>query len=167
MDVTSDVIGFLSATVPDASFEPVQLGKPWGVFVLHKGPRLEFLGLWRMLASRGGEYFAVVGAMRRGDRYAMVSIGSAQFVPILSERETAPRINEALHRGRAGLLQIAGEGGPRLLAYEADTSADALEAEIRVQPLSVWDGLFQGIDAGWNGAAEASIWDVDKLLPSE
>jgi hypothetical protein len=166
-DVTAEVIQVISATAPDAAAESIQLGRPWGVFMLHKGPRLEFLGRWQMLASLGGDYFAIVSATRNGDKYSMVSIGSAEAVPILVEREKIPRVSQALDQGRAALLQIVGQGGVRLLAYEGDMFADALETEIRVQPLAAWDPLFQVVDAGMDGIPEASIEDTDKLLPPE
>lgn len=164
--VTTQVIQFFHATQPDLAADTIQLGRPWGEFDLHKGPRLVFRGSWSMLASISGNYFAIVNASRDGDSYKMISIGSAQFVPTMVALETRPGVSAALDRGRAAFLRCVGEGGDSLLAYEAEAVADAGQSEIRVQPLGM-DTRFQGIDASAPGVAEMSLDELDPLLPAE
>jgi hypothetical protein len=167
--VGPQVMEFIRSTQPGAAAETVQLGRPWGEFDLHKGPRLAFRGSWRMLAAIGGDYFAVVSAARDGEGYRMIAIGSADFVPTMVEREKLPAVSSALDRGRAGLLRCFGQDGDSLLAYEAEAVADAGagQAGIRVQPLSRWDSRFQGIDGGAGAVAEMGLDELDHLLPAE
>jgi hypothetical protein len=164
--VTPQVIEIIRATQPSADADTIQLARPWGEFELHKGPRLIFLGYWRMLATIGGDYFAVVDVVRDGDSYRMKSIGSAQFVPTMVEREKIPAVSSALDRGRAGFFRCAGNDGDSLLAYETEAIAEAGQAEIRVQPLFA-DSRFRGIDAGADGIAEMSLADFEPMLPAE
>jgi|ERR1017187_154007 hypothetical protein len=165
--VTPQVIQFTRATQPDAAVaDTIQLGRPWGEFDVHKGPRLVFRGSWRLLAAISGDYFAVVGVVRDGDSYKMISIGSAVAVPTMVAREQLPAVSAALDRGRAGFLRCIGEGGDSLLAYEAETVADAGHAEIRVQPLG-GDRRSQGIDASADGVVEMSLDELNPMLPDE
>jgi len=121
-----------------------------------------FRGSWRLLASISGDYFAVVGVVRDGDSYKMAGIGSAQFVPTMVAREQIPAVSAAPDRGQAGFLRPVGMGGDVYLAYEAESVADAGQAEIRVQPLGL-----QVIDAGVVGVTEMSLDELDLLLPAE
>jgi hypothetical protein len=164
--VTPQVIQFIRATQSDAAADTIQLGRPWGQFDLHKGPRLVFRGSWRLLAAISGDYFDVVDVVRDGDSYKMAGIGSAVFVPTMVAREQIPAVSAALDRGRAGFLRCIGEGGDSLLAYEAEPVADAGQAEIRVQSLGA-DSRFQGIDGGAPGVAEMSLDEIDSILPAE
>jgi hypothetical protein len=72
-----------------------------------------------------------------------------------------------LDRGRAGLLRRVWDGGDSLLAYEAGLPQDALQPDIRVQPLVFTGALFQGIDASAGGVPEASLTEIDSQLPPE
>ena len=165
--VTPQVIAFIRATQPDAAADTIQLGRPWGEFEVHKGPRLVFRGSWTMLASMGGNYFAVVGAAPDGDTYKMTLIGSAQSVPTMVAREKIPAVSAALDQGRAGSLRCVGDGGDSLLAYELEALVDAGQAEIRVQPWSPFDSRFNGLDAGADGIAEMSLAELEPILPAE
>jgi len=166
--VTPQVVQFIRATQPSAAADTIQLGRPWGEFDLHKGPRLVFRGSWRVLASISGEYFAVVDVARDGDSYKMTAIGSAQFVPTLSARESLPALSAALDRGHAGLLRCLGEGGDSLLAYqEAEVAQDAGQSEIRVQPLLLSDARFRGLDAGAGEVLEMDLEEIEPLLQDE
>ena len=160
--VTPQVIQFMSATQPDAAVGTIQLGRPWGEFDVHKGPRLVFRGTWRLLAALNDEYFAVVNVAPDGNSYKMVGIGSAQFVPTMVEREQMPDVSAALDRGRAGFLRRITDGGDAFVAYETEPGADADQAGIRVQPLGL-----QVIDGGVFGVAEMSLGDLDATLPAE
>lgn len=164
--VKPQVIQFIRATQSDAAADTIQLGRPWGEFDLHKGARLVFRGSWRLLATISGDYFAVVDVVRDGDSYKMAGIGSAVFVPSMVVREQIPAVSAALDRGRAGFLRCIGEGGDSLLAYEPEHSADAGQAEIRVQSLGA-DSRFQGIDGSAPGIAEMSLNELDSILPAE
>ena len=164
--LASQMVQSLLGLQVDAAADTIQLGRPWGEFDVHKGPRLVFRGSWRMLVARGGEYVAVVEVVRDGDSYKEAGIGSTQFVPTMVAREQIPAVSAALDRGRAGFLRTICEGGPSMLAYEAEAGADAGQAEIRVQPL--WgDRRFQGIDASAPWLAEMSLDELDPLLPAE
>ena len=155
--VTPEVIQMVGGAA-----DTIRLGRPWGEFDVHKGPWLVFRGSWRLLVALGGEYVAIAGVVRDGDSYKMASIGSAQFVPTMVAREQIPAVSAALDRGRAGFLRSVGMGGDGYLAYEAESVADAGQAEIRVQPLGL-----QVIDAGVVGVTEMSLDELDLLLPAE
>lgn len=142
--------------------DTIQLGRAWGEFEVHKGPRLVFIGSWRLLVASGGDYVAVVNVVRDGDSYKMAAIGSPQVVPTIVEREKIPAVSAALDRGRAGFLRRITDGGDRYLAYEAESVADAGQAEIRVQSLG-----WQVIDAGMIWGAEMSLDELDLMLPAE
>jgi hypothetical protein len=163
------VIQVSRATQPSlaAAADTIQLGRPWGEFEVHKGPRLVFRGSWRMLAAISGDYFAVVDAVRDGDSYEMAGIGSAQFVQTMAEREKIPAVSVALDQGRASFLRRIMDGGDMLVAYEAEPAPDAGQVEIRVQPLFGPQSWFQGIDAGEGGIPELSLDEIDPLLPAE
>jgi hypothetical protein len=166
--VRPQVVQFIRSTQPDAAADTIQLGRPWGEFDVHKGLRLVFRGSWRVLASMGGDYFAVVDVARDGDSYKMTAIGSAQFVATLSARESLPTVSAALDRAQVGLLRCFGEGGDSLLAYqEAEVTQAASQSEIRVQPLSLSDPRFRGLDAGVGELLERSLEEIDPLLPDE
>ena len=164
--VTPQVIAFIRATQPSAAADTIQLGRPWGEFEVHKGPRLVFSGSWRMLASMSGNYFAVVWAGPDGGTYKMLGIGSAQIVPAMVAREEVPAVSAALDQGRAGLLRCVGASGYSLVAYEAGAVVDAGQAEILVQPLLA-DTRFSGLDAGADGIPEMSLAEFDPMLPAE
>jgi hypothetical protein len=166
--VTPQVVQFIRSTQPDAAADTIQLGRPWGEFDVHKGLRLVFRGSWRVLASMSGDYFAVVDVARDGDSYKMTAIGSAQFVATLSVRESLPTVSAALDRAQVGLLRCFGEGGDSLLAYqEAEVTQAASQSEIRVQPLSLSDPRFRGLDAGVGELLERSLEEIDPLFPDE
>jgi hypothetical protein len=160
--VTPQVIEFIRSTQPDAAADTVELGRPWGEFDVHKGSRLVFRGSWRLLVAVGGDYVAVAGVVPDGDSYKMTSIGSAQFVPTMVEREQIPAVSAALDRGRAGFLRRITDAGDAYVAYEAETTVDAGQAEIRVQPLAL-----QILDGGVLGVADMSLDELDRLLPAE
>lgn len=165
--VRPEVVQFIQATQPGADSSSIELGRPWAQFELHKGPRLVFLGSWRMLVSVGGNPIAVVDANRDGNSYRMTGIGSAVFVPTMVAREAMSSVSAALDRGRAALLRCLGDGGDSLLAYETEPLVDAGQAEIRVQPLGASDRRFQGKDVGPNGSPEMSLAELDSFLPAE
>ena len=165
--VTPQAIQWVSFLQPGAAADTIQVGRPWGQFDVHKGPRLVFRGSWRVLVASSGEYVAVAGVVRDGDGYKIISIGSAQFVPTMVEREQIPAVSAALDRSRAGFLRRITDGGDMLVAYEADAVADAGQGAIRVQPLFGPTSWFQGIDAGTDGEPELSLDEIDPLLPAE
>lgn len=140
----------------------IQVGRPWGQFAVHKGPRLVFLGTWRVLVSIGGDYATIATVARDGDSYKIVGSGSTQFIPTLVEHEQMPAVSAALDRGRAGLLRRIGDGGDALAAYEKDAAIDGGQAEVIVQ----WLGR-QFLDGGVLGVAEMSLADLDATLPAE
>ena len=155
-------IGFTSPADADA----MQVGRPYGIFTIHKGPWLEFMGYWRAAVLIGGEYRSIVGVKLEGDKYVMVSIGSAQFAPMLAEREKLPAVSAALDAGRAGLLQLFGDGGISLLAYEAALPDGATEPDIRVQSFAWYPSVIPGID-GSAPPPESTLAEIDKTLPAE
>ena len=165
--VMPQVIQWVYGTQSDAAADTIQLGRPWGQFDVHKGPRLVFRGSWRVLVGRGGDYFTIAGVVRDGGSYKMISIGSTQFVPAMVEREQIPDVSTALDRGRAGFLRRIADGGDMLVAYEADAVTDAGQAAIRVQPLLGPTSWFEGIDASASGETELSLDEIDPLLPAE
>jgi hypothetical protein len=154
------------ATLPGSDPESVQVGRPWGQFEVHKGPRLVFRGRWRVLVSIDGNWAAVADAIRDGDGYKAVGIGSAGLVPIMLTRESVPAISAALDRGRAGLLRAVGDGGDSLLAYEPDAPLDAGDGLIMVQSLGT-NAWFRGIDGGAGGFPEMTLAELDPFLPAE
>jgi hypothetical protein len=160
--VIPQVAQFIGATQPGTAVDGIRLGRPWGEFDVHKGPRLVFRGSWRLLAALNDDYFAVVSVAPDGNSYKMVGIGSAQFVPTMVEREQLPAVSAALDRGRAGFLRRITDGGDAFVAYEAEPGADAGPAAIRVQPLGL-----QVIDGGSFGVADMSLDDLDATLPAE
>jgi len=164
--VRPQVIEYIRATLPAVDADTIRLGRPWGDFNVHKGPRLEFLGSWWMGVSLGGDYFEAVSAAREGDSYLMTSIGSAGLAQIMAEREKMPAVSAALDQGRAAFLRCVGDGGPSLAAYEAESIVDAGATKIMVQPIFV-DRRFGGIDAGPAGITEMSLAAFDPMLPAE
>ena len=165
--LTPQVAQIVRAIQPGADADTIQLGRPWGEFDVHKGPRLVFRGSWVMLASIDGSYFAIVTAIPDGSSYKVAAIGSAQFVPTMVELEQRPAVSAALDRGGAAFLRCAGDGGDSLLAYEAEAVTDAGQVEIRVEPLSSWDRRFSGIDASVDGIADVTLAELDPMLPAE
>jgi hypothetical protein len=165
--VTPQAIQWVSGSQPGVAADTIQVGRPWGEFDVHKGPRLVFRGSWRVLVAIGGEYVTVAGVVRDGDSYKMISIGSIQVVPTMAEREQIPAVSAALDRGRAGFLRRITDGGDMLVAYEAEAVADAGQGAIKVQPLFGPTSWFQGIDAGSDGEPELSLDEIDPLLPVE
>jgi hypothetical protein len=159
--VTPLAVQFFGSLQPDLA-DTIQVGRPWGQFDLHKGPRLEFRGTWRVLVAIGGDYATIATVARDGDSYKIVGFGSTQFIPTLVEREQMPSVSAALDRGRAGLLRRVGDGGDALAAYETDTAVDGGRAEIRVQSL----GLLV-LDGGVLGIEEMSLAEYDTRLPVE
>ncbi len=164
--VRPQVVETLRAMYPNATFDNIKLGRPWAEFDLSKGPRLVFKGTWRMLLIRNVQNYGVVDATRDSEGYRMVGIGFlTEGVP--TEREAIPAVNAALDRGRAALLRRVPEGDNRLLAYEDGVIADAGLATIRVQPLSLADRIFSGVDAGPGGVPEMTLEELDTRLPSD
>jgi hypothetical protein len=153
-------------TQPSDFPEKLQLGRPWGEFDVHKGPRLVFRGSWLLPYGSGGDYTTVAEVGRDGDSYKLIAVGFAPLATLIGSREQIPAVSAALDRGRAGFLRCVGEGGNSLLAYEAEAVTDAGQAEIRVQPLG-GDRRFQGIDASAPWLAEMSLDEFDPLLPAE
>jgi hypothetical protein len=160
--VTPQATQWITVIQPGAVADTIQVGRPWGQFDVHQGPRLVFRGSWRVLVASGGDYVAVAGVVRDGDSYKMISIGSTQFVPTMVEREQMPAVSAALDRGRAGFLRRVTDGGDAFAAYEAEAVADAGQPEIRVQSLGL-----QVIDGGVFGVVEMSLDELDLLLPAE
>ncbi len=154
-------IGFFSQADADA----VQLGRPYSIFELHKGPRLLFQNVWAVPVLVGGEYRSITDVERKGSKYVLIDLGSTELAGILAAREAIAGVSDALDRGRAGLLRVAGEGGTSLIAYEADVPADALQADIRVLPLGSGSRWFQGLDGSVDGVPEARLVEIDGLLP--
>jgi hypothetical protein len=150
--VTSQVIEYSIAT------DTVQVGRPWGQFDVHKGPRLVFRGSWRVLVASDGDYVTIATVARDGDSYKLVGYGSTQFIPAMVELEQMPAVSAALERGRAGFLRRSDDGGDSVAAYEA--GVDAGQAEIRVRPLGVLV-----TDAGV--VAEMSLDEFDSMVPAE
>ena len=133
--VAPQVIQLLSSTHPGSPTDAIQVGRPWGQFDAHKGPRLVFRGSWRVLVANGGDYITIAGVVRDGNSYKVISVGSTQFIPTMVEREQMPAVSAALDRGRAGFLRRITDGGDAFIAYETGDVADAGQAEIRVQSL--------------------------------
>lgn len=158
---------FVAATLPGSDPESVQVGRPWGEFEVHKGPRLVFRDRWRALVSLDGNWAAVADVARDGDGYTGVGIGAAVFVPTMLARESVPAISAALDRSRAAFLCAVGDHGDSLLAYEVDASLDAGHGPIMVQPLGAHAAWFGGIDGGAGGFPEMTLADLDALLPAE
>jgi hypothetical protein len=156
-------LGFFYPTDADA----VQLGRPYGIFELHKGPRLLFQNIWAVPVLVGEEYRSITVVEWEGSKYVLADLGSTELAGILAARETIAGVSDALDRGRAGLLRVAGEGGASLIAYEADVTVDALQADIRVLPLGNSSRWFQGLDGSVNGVPVASLAEIDSLLPPE
>ena len=97
-------LGFTSPTDADA----IQVGRPYGIFTLHKGPWLAFDGYWRAAILVGSEYRSVVSVKLEGDKYVLTSLGGASFAATLAAREKLPAVSAALDMGRAGFLQLVG-----------------------------------------------------------
>ncbi len=70
-----------------------------------------------------------------------------------AEREKSAAVQDALERGRAGLLRLNGAGGVSLLAYELPSTDPTLPPDIRVMALS--------------GSVESTLAELDKTLPPE
>jgi hypothetical protein len=153
--VKAQVIPVLSSAQPDTPTDDIQVGRPWGQFDVHKGPRLVFRGSWRVLVANGGDYVTVAGVVRDGDGYKLISVGSIQFIPTMVEREQIPAVSAALDRGRAAFLRRITDGGDAFLAYETGEVADADQPEIRVQPL------------GLQGLAGVTLAEFEGTLPAE
>jgi hypothetical protein len=170
LDSGLDPAAFAAALAPvaveffgrfDASAaDTIKVGRPWGQFDVHKGPRLVFRGTWRVLVAIGGEYATIATVARDGDSFKIVGSGSTQFIPTLVAQEQLPAVSAALDRGRAGLLRRVGDGGDALAAYETDTVADGGPATIMVQPLGS-----RIIDGGVLG--ELSLDELNATLPAE
>jgi hypothetical protein len=172
LDSGLDLAAFAAAVTPlavdlfgrfDASAgNTIQVGRPWGQFDVHKGPRLVFRGTWRVLVAIGGEYASIATVARDGDSYKIVGFGSTQFIPTMVEREQIPAVSAALDRGRAGFLRRVGDGGDALAAYETEPAVDGGQATIMVQSLG-----YRILDSGVPGVAEMSLADLDATLPAE
>jgi hypothetical protein len=170
--LAADLLPLVKQLVPsfgftsEADLDTVQLGRPYGVFTVHKGPWLEFMGYWRVPVLVQGAYQLVLEFSRIADGYAFRAIGSTDFARLLADRERVAALSTALDMGRAGLLWIAGAYGERYLAYEVLSGVDALDADIRVQSLGWYPSVIPGID----GAAEPpefSLAEIDDQLPVE
>lgn len=159
---TTTPIGFTSPADADA----IQVGRPYGIFNLHKGPWLEFTGYWRAPVLVGGEYRSIIGARLEGEKYVMISLGSADFATILAEREKIPAVSAALDAGRAALLQPVGTGGISLLAYEVALPDGGTEPDIRVQSFAWYASVIPGID-GSAPPPESTLAEIDNTLPAE
>lgn len=164
--VLPQLVKFVQGTQPGANTASIRLGRPWGQFDLHKGPRLVFRSSWRMLASMDEAFFAVVNVISESGSYMMTGVGSVGFIPTMVQREGIPAVSAALDRGQAGMIRCTGEGGDSLLGYVTDGPTDAGQGEIRVQPL-FGDQRFAGIAAGPSGQPEMSLSEMDLLLPVE
>jgi hypothetical protein len=149
-----------------ADLDTVQLGRPYGVFTIHKGPWLEFMGYWRVPVTIRGQYQLVLQFAKAADGYAFLAIGSADFARVLAERERVPALSAALDAGRAGLLWIAGSYGDRYIGYEVSSGADPVGAEIRAQSLSGYPSTVPGVD-GSALPPELTLTEVDQQLPAE
>jgi hypothetical protein len=156
------LFGFTSRADADV----VELGRPYGVFTIHKGPWLEFQGYWRAPVLVHGAYRSIVEVGLGANGYTFRAIGSKDFAPLMAEREKGPALSAALDMGRAGLLWIAGAYGDRYLAYEVLSGVDALAAEIRVQSLGWNPSVAPGID-GSATPPEFSLAEIDQQLPAE
>jgi hypothetical protein len=156
------LFGFTSAADADA----LELGRPYGVFTIHKGPWLEFKGYWRVPVLVDGAYRSIVEVGREGDGYAYRALGSAGFAQSLAERERVPALDAALDAGRAGLLWIASAYGERYIGYEVFSGADPVAAEIRLQSLGSYPSIVPGLD-GSALPPELSLAEVDAQLPAE
>jgi hypothetical protein len=154
-------LGFTSA---DA--DAMQLGRPYGVFMVHKGPWLAFSGSWSVPVLVGGVHRSIVDVKREGDKYVFVGIGGADFAPTLAAREQLPAVSAALDRGRAGLLRAVGAGGASWLAYELAATDPTQPPDIRVQSLGWYLSAIPGID-GSVPPPESTLAELDKTLPPE
>jgi hypothetical protein len=149
-----------------ADLDSMQLGRPYGVFTIHKGPWLEFMGYWRVPVLIQGQYQLVLQFAKAADGYAFLALGSADFARLLAGREQVPALSAALDAGRAGLLWIAGAYGERYIGYEVFSGADPVATEIRAQSLSWSPTAVPGVD----GAAtppELTLTEVVQQLPPE
>ena len=126
-----------------------------------------FQNTWAVPVLVGEEYRSITVVERQGSKYVLVDLGSTELAGILAARETIAGVSDALDRGRAGLLRVAGEGGASLIAYEAEVPVDALQGDIRVLPLAISSRWFQGLDGSVNGVPVASLAEIDSLLPLE
>ena len=156
------LFGFTSRAEADV----VELGRPYGVFTIHKGPWLEFMGYWRVPLLVHGVYRSLVEVGLGANGYTFRALGSKDFAPMLADRERVAALSAALDMGRAGLLWIAGAYGDRYLAYEVLSGADALDPDIRVQSLGWYPSVVPGID-GAAAPPEFSLAEIDDQLPVE
>jgi hypothetical protein len=154
--------GFTSVADADA----LQLGRPYGVFTVHKGPWLEFRGYWRVPIVVSGTYRCLVEVEPEGDGYQFFGIGGKDFAPLLAERERGAALSAALDQGRAALLWLTGTYGERYVGYEVFSGIDPVDSEIRAQSLSWYPAAVPGVD----GAApppELSLAELNAQLPAE
>jgi hypothetical protein len=93
-------IGFTSP----AEAEAIQMGRPYGAFTVHKGPWLEFEGIWRVPVLVDGEYRSMADVKPDGDGYVLSALGATCLASRLAEREKDAVLSGALDRGRADLL---------------------------------------------------------------
>jgi len=162
-DISPYVVDWLTLLTSPAPTETVEVGRPYGIFTLEKGPRLVFIDYWEVPIVTGTQYQAMAGVRREGDIYVITSMGSAGLAALLGEREKIPAVSSALDQGRAGLLLPTNYGGGELLGYEVD--GPAYPANIRAQPLSVGWSFFVGIDASVDGIPDASLEEINEALP--
>ncbi len=149
-----------------ADLDSMQLGRPYGVFTLHKGPWLEFMGYWRVPVLIQSQYQLVVDFNEAADGYALRTVGSTEFAHVLAERERVPALSAALDAGRAGLLRVVGAYGERYIGYEVSSGVDPAATEIRAQSLAWYPTVVPGID-GAAAPPELTLAEVDQQLPPE
>ncbi|HEY5956075.1 MAG TPA: hypothetical protein VIV60_05965, partial [Polyangiaceae bacterium] len=94
-----------------------------------------------------------------------IGLGATGLAGMLAARETIAPVSDALDSGRAGLLRVSGDGGTSLLGYETNAPAEVSQARIRVLPLAAGSRWFQGLDGSLDGVPEASLAEIDDLLP--
>jgi hypothetical protein len=155
-------LGFTSVADADA----VELGRPYGVFTIHRGPWLEFMGHWRVPVLVDGTYRSIVEIGRGSSGYTFIGLGAKEFAALLASREQVPALSTALDLGRAGLLRIVTTYGEQYIGYEVPSGLDPVGTEIRVQSLSWYPSVVPGVD----GAAmppELSLAEVNQQLPAE
>ncbi len=162
-DISPYVVDWLHTLTSSTPTEGVQVGRPYGVFTVEKGPQLVFIDYWEVPIVTGTQYQAMAGVRREGGIYVIISIGSAELAALLGEREKIPYVSSALDQGRAGLLRPTNYSSGELLAYEVD--GPAYPANIRVQPLSVGSSFFAGLDASVDGFLDASLAEINEALP--
>jgi|GEM_PF-2826286 len=165
----AELLAQLGLSLADAV--AIEMGRPYGIFTLHKGPWLAFEGYWQVPILANGAYRCIADVKLAGDSlasdgYVLVGLGHAQSVAELADREKLPKVSAALDVARAGLLRLNGAGGTSLLAYEV-ASADAGAApDIMVQSLGWYPSEIPGID-GSVPPEESTLAEIDATLPAE